>query len=186
MRANLGVMKRPSPARSYRRGRVARLVLRGIAGGGGRLADAIGRQLSAAAGDPTAASRVAFVVRALPRLPWLPPQWVPWTRSPVTPWPPESLTVPPELQTVPGVTRDPAAEAAAHRQRPLHSFFALHADSMAMLAPHLLVTLLSVAPNLMRSTQRLLARRDEAPTVASAAADPLRLTAELKTQAGLL
>lgn len=177
---------RPQLSLRYRRGPVGRRVLRIAAAGSGWLADWLKGRLKAAAVDPKAATRVASVIRALPRLPWPAPQQLSWTRSPATAWIREALLVPVELRTAPGIARDAGGEEESHRRNPLHSFFALHADSLAALAPHLLVTLLSAAPNLMRSTQRLRARRDDPPTTPPAALDPAELTENLKAQAANL
>lgn len=171
---------------SYRRGSTGRALLRLSARAGSHIAKRIQRTLANADTNPGTAARAAWVVRILPRLPWLPPQVAPWTRSPATSWKAPKVDVPAELRTVPGVARDASTEEDAFRRHPLHSFFALHADSMALLAPHLLATLLSVAPNLMRSTQRLIASRDEPPAVAPSPVDGVSLTTELKTKAARL
>lgn len=179
-------MRRTWSARRYRRGVFRRAALRASTHSTGRLAGGIRRRLVAGANNPSAAARTASIVRALPKLPWLPPQALPWTRSPAVPWPPTAPAVPAELRTAPGVARNPSAEERAYRQQPLHSFFALHSDSMAMFAPHLLVTLLSVAPNLMRSTQRLIGSRDGEPARSLPLVDPARLTADLKAHGATL
>ena len=172
----------------YRRGRARRMLLAASARLTGRLAHAAIRRLEAGGAAPASADAPAALrlLRLLPRLPWMPPQWVPWTRSPARPWTLARQPPPAELRTVPGVRRDPEAEAAAFRLAPLHSFFAVHGDSMRMMAPHLLVTMLSVAPNLMRSTSRLLASRDVEPTIPPVPTDPSALTAAMKRHAAQL
>jgi epoxyqueuosine reductase len=173
--------------RRYHRGPVRRLALRASAVTSERLATGIKRRLVKAATHPATAARIETVLRTLPRLPWIRPQTSPWTRSPATAWNQVEVKVPDELCTVAGILRDPAAEEEAHRRTPLHSFFALHSESMAALAPHLLATLLSVAPNLMRSTQQLVERRDEPGLHPSPSPlDPALLTAELKRRAAEL
>ena len=167
--------------RRYRRRPLGRAGQRLTSAGAAWAADWIKARLTTAASDPAAAARVDRVIRSFSRWPWAPPQWVPWTRSPARSWPAAVPAVPTALQTQPGIHRNPAAVDDAYRSGPLHSFFALHADSMAMLAPHLLATLLSVAPNLMRSTKRLLAERDDAPHEPTGPAPtPPQLTADLK------
>src|SRR3984957_12292635 len=53
-------------------------------------------------------------------------------------WPPfDPARVPAELWTVPGIRRDDLAEQAAFDAAPLRSFFHIHADTMAWVAPRL-------------------------------------------------
>ena len=171
----------------YTRGVLRRALLRTSTATTRRIADRLQARLAAGPADPAVVARAAKVVETLPKLPWPSVQSLPWTRSPARAWPDTAVAVPAELRTVPGVVRDPAAEEQAYRQSPLHNFFTLHGDAMGQVAPHMLVTVLSVAPNLMRSTQRLKAARDDEPSGRAVAdEDPVRLTADLKRQAAAL
>ena len=93
------------------------------------------------------------------RLPWfgrvpaVPASAVPRLRSPARPWTAVVPAPPEELRTQPGIARVAEAEDEAAHDRPLHQFFALHADAVAAVAGHLWPALVSVAPRLIRSTR---------------------------------
>ncbi|WP_433803862.1 4Fe-4S dicluster domain-containing protein [Actinomycetospora sp. CA-084318] len=125
------------------------------------------------------------------------PQRLPWLgrlpampevgslRSPARPWAPVVGEAPGELRTQPGIGRLPDDEDRAARERPLHSFFALHADAVAVVSGHLWPALVSVAPRLVRSTQALVASRAE-PVGARVEEDPAALSAALRSEATAL
>jgi epoxyqueuosine reductase len=121
----------------------------------------------------------------LGRLPAVPASVVPRLRSPARPWTALVPAPPDELRTQPGIARVPAAEDEAARDRPLHQFFALHADAVAAVAGHLWPALVSVAPRLVPSTRRLVAARSE-PTGPATVEDPSTLVAAMREEAAAL
>jgi hypothetical protein len=138
----------------------------------------------ASAGAPAVRRRAggdaASTAARLARLPWPQSLLVPVWRSPAKPW---SAPIPPppaELRTVPGIRRNSVAEDDASRRNLLRWFFGLHADSMAPLSPHMWLEVVTVAPNLLRATRRLVATRDRPPAAVHSDTDPARLTAALK------
>ena len=70
-------------------------------------------------------------------------------------WPPYAAPTPPDLRTVRGIWRDPAAEQAAFERQPLHAFFQVHAEAERDLFQHGWDFLLPTAPRYMRAKSRL-------------------------------
>jgi ferredoxin len=93
--------------------------------------------------------------------------------------------VPSELRTAPGIRRDREQERVAFEQAPLESFFHIHADTMAWVAPRLWRSWLPVAPRLLKARQRLRLARRCAPS-ASATLSASELTAGMKEHARAL
>ena len=122
------------------------------------------------------------------RLPYVPTRWVRRLRSPAVAWTDPVSDPPEELRTVAGIRRDPRAEQEAFERAPLHDFFRLHADALAVLLrkANLIAAEVRVAPRLRRATGKLVARQDAEPDRAPVATDPRRLTADLKAYAATL
>jgi ferredoxin len=114
------------------------------------------------------------------RRPYLAPRgaWAPF----------DPARVPAELRTVAGIRRDSPAEQAAFDAAPLRSFFHIHADTMAWVAPRLWRAWLPVAPRLLKARRavRLSRRREPSRPPGVPAASPAELTARLKEQAAVL
>jgi epoxyqueuosine reductase len=113
------------------------------------------------------------------------PRW--YRRQPFRPWAQPSVSPPAELRTVAGIRRDPAAEAAAFAERPVHDWFRLHAEAVAWMAPHFWRSFLPVARRLLRARRAAhhTARHVPGPLGipdGMAAGSP-SLTAELREQA---
>ena len=129
------------------------------------------------------------VLKRLREFPSLPAVFRRPYQAPRGAWAPfDQARVPAELRTVPGIRRDELAEQAAFDATPLRSFFHIHADTMAWVAPRLWRAWLPVAPRLLKARRavRLSIRHQpslppEVPT--ASAAD---LTARLKQEAATL
>jgi epoxyqueuosine reductase len=126
------------------------------------------------------------------RIPWLgrvpavPASAVPRLRSPARTWTTAVPEPPAELRSQPGIGRNTAAEDEAAQERPLHQFFALHADAVAVVSGYLWPALVSVAPRLVRSTQRLVASRTEPLGPPAASEEPGVLGRALREEAAAL
>ena len=78
------------------------------------------------------------VLKLLRELPSFPAAFRWMYNAPKGAWTPFDVSVvPPEVQTVPGIRRDPKEEDAAYAREPLRSFFHTYADTMAWVAPRL-------------------------------------------------
>jgi len=109
---------------------------------------------------------------------WLPLPPRPLGRRAAPPvWPPPSLETPDELRGVPGIRRNAAAEARAHRERPLHAFMLTHVEAAEHFLSHGWNYLLPALPRLLRGTARMLAVAERSGAVE--AAPPPRAAAEV-------
>jgi ferredoxin len=80
-------------------------------------------------------------------------------------WGPANTDTPAQLQTVAGNPRDPDAEAAAFRERPLYEFRHIHREANVFTVAHLWHILLPTAPRIMRAQRA--ARRVDAQAPAA-------------------
>ncbi len=185
-------MGRSGSGRRYERirprGAVRLWLLRKVDAGGQVATSAVGRMITRSYGDgridPARPSpKPPLLFRMLPHLPWPTFQRLPWTRVPVGPWPSVVSSPPEELLTQPGIDREPAIEDKWASEAPLHAFYATHSDSLIHLVPNMMVSLLGVAPPLLRATRRLVKERDDLPAVVPKADEPSALTAEVKAKA---
>jgi epoxyqueuosine reductase len=120
----------------------------------------------------------------LSRVPVIPVRFIRKLRTPATAWDTPTAPLPPELRTVAGIRRNPAAEDAAFTQHPLHDFFTLHAEAFPTVYQHMSPTLVSVGPRLLSATRRLRQFQNRQPHVPpDPRADPVALTRELKAEA---
>lgn len=117
------------------------------------------------------------VLKRLRELPSLPAAFRWMYNAPKGAWTPFDVsTVPPEVQTVAGIRRDPEEEDAAYAREPLRSFFHTYADTMAWVAPRLWRSWLPVAPRLLRARRALRLARKAQPS------PPVSQTSEQLTQ----
>jgi epoxyqueuosine reductase len=127
------------------------------------------------------------VLKRLREFPSLPAVFRRRYRAPRGAWAPfDPVRVPAELQTVAGIRRDPQAEQAAFVAAPLRSFFHIHADTMAWVAPRLWRAWLPVAPRLLKARRAVRLSRRQEPSPGVPAASPAELVTRLKQQAAVL
>jgi ferredoxin len=118
-------------------------------------------------------------------IPYVPTRFVRRLRSPARAWSDPVPAVPTELQTVPGIRRDPDAEQKAYEQAPLHDFFVLRRAEMTALqrVATMMVPMLTTWPRLSAATLALERQQTVTPTVAPKPWDPRQLTDELRAYA---
>jgi ferredoxin len=107
--------------------------------------------------------------RAMPRMRYIPslPRWFRRRYAACRgPWPALELEIPPELLSAPGIERDPAAEAAAFKARPLYSFHHDYGRSVVWALQRLWQAMIPVGPRLMRAIDHV------GRTAAAARAEP--------------
>jgi len=129
----------------------------------------------------------APVLRRLREFPSLPGVFRRPYRAPRGAWAAfDQAAVPELLRTGPGISRNPGAERAAHESAPLRSFFHIHADTMAWVAPRLWRAWLPVAPRLLKARRSVRLTGRQPPARPASQFPPAVLTAELKREAARL
>lgn len=88
-----------------------------------------------------------------------------------------------DLQTVPGIRRDPAEEQAAFEREPLQDFVEVHHDAVLWLYRHGWRSFVPTAPRLIRATKRALGTANRTPASPPSPLDAEALTALVKTRA---
>jgi hypothetical protein len=98
-------------------------------------------------------------------VPHVPTRFIRRLRSRARPWTDPVPAPPAELQTVPGIRRNPLIEQRIHAEAPLHDFFRLHSDALRALGPvaTMVVPGITVAPRLSGPTRRLELSHDTHP-----------------------
>ncbi len=121
--------------------------------------------------------------------PWLKylPTFVPWRRPP-TPWAPASADVPEQLRTVPGIWRDPKAEASAYSESPVYEFFALHHEARLTLGRYGYAWVLPTIARRVRMLSHIAhtASAEVQPSASAETIDSSALTAEVVAEASRL
>jgi epoxyqueuosine reductase len=118
----------------------------------------------------------------LPVLPWIRGRY----RAPIGWWQVELPAVPPELQTVPGIWRNPLHEEEAYEAAPLHDWIHTHAGSVEWQRRRAWDIFLVVTPRLMKAAHACArtAHALVAPSVGHA--DPEALKRDVKAKAAEL
>jgi len=103
--------------------------------------------------------------------------------APAAPWTPFTAEIPDELRTTPGEVRDEEEERRAASDEPLAEFFSVNPDASELFVRRGLGYLIPTAPRLGKAIHRLRRATRRKPSAATVAADPVKLTEDLRAEA---